>query len=547
MKYVDVVMDYMPSGLWTLDGDLLDYSGLSQSGTRVSGTEINVLPCTYGSTGSVVVGAGSVLRFPTKIYSQVKGPVPFTIIASLLPISVTSEVPVLSHDSVLDGVTIDSTRVHFSVNSLTETFRVSGEYPSGAIQVAVTFDTRSIFLYINGEMMDSANIESLTYPSFSNFSYLYSGQGTGTVGLDSVSTFDFAMSGSQINGIYLASTGNQPENAAHQSTDVVYVNVSDPVYDPYVVKTWDDWEDAQYSGVTIDDTGVYSETGGEWKTSLMLSDIDTAFINDSRISWVGESVTVQTSFDNSTWTTAVSGGKLPGVSYPFDVTGKCLFIKVTFGMASELTALGVSTYKSINFYSSDTNRAVTVSGTVFDAESNSIPSQTNDIGMTLAPGSLKILSDSSGDPRSSFAIEFMVKVPSGSPNFTVFSNSTGTVSVSYSSGNLTATGASSLIINGASKTVGSPSPVVVGTWIHVGLIFTSQNVDFMFGTNSSGTQTSTFFLTRPVVYTSSITLAALQENFRNLFSRSKLTFDVGTLSISQNPVHKTYNNSWTTA
>lgn len=547
MKYTDIVMDYRPSGLWTLDGDLSDYSGLSQSASRVSGTEINVLPCTYGSTGSVVVGAGSVLRFPTKIYSQVKGPTPFTIIASLLPISVTSEVPVLSHDSVLDGITIDSSRVYFSINSSTETFRISGGYSPGAIQVAATFDTRSMFLYINGELSASLNVESLLYPSFSNFQYLYSGQGTGTLGLDSVSIFDFAMSGSQINGIYVASTSYQPENAAYQSTDAVYVNVSDPVYEPHVVKNWDDWEDAQYSDVSVGEGGVYSDLGGEWKTSLVLSDLDAISINDSRISWAGVSVTVQTSFDNSTWVTATNGGKIPGVTYPFDVSGKCLFIRVSLGSSSELTMLNISTYKAINFYSSDTSRSIVVAGTVFDADSNSIPSQTDDVGMKLSPGSLKIMSDTSGDPRSSFGIEFMVKILTGSSNFTIFSNSTGTVSVSYSSGNLTATGVSSFTINGISKNVGVSVPIVLGTWVHVGLIFTSQNVNLMFGTNSSGTQTSNFFLARPVVYTSSISLANLQDNFKNLFSRSKLTFDVGTLSISQNPVHKTYNSSWTTA
>lgn len=546
MKYFDAVFQYGPTGAWKLDGNYDDFSGLGNNGSLVSGTPSTLLPTSYGSVNSLSTGGGTVIRVPSDAYTQLKGPRPFSLVVNFFPVALSTETSVISHDSNLDGITIDSINVHWTVKSSTTTYRISSPVVAGSMQIVGVFNGSSISMYVNGQLAGSMEAPIVSFPAFSSPGFLYSGQGASTFGLDNIVSYNRAISRNEIENLYTSMIDNQGESAAYAAYGSIFVDMSDPIKTPHVVREWSSFDDALYSGVNVSAGGVEVETpGGSWTTSLMLADLSTVMLSSATIEWSGSNITVETSMDNSTWVTATNGNLIPSMTFPYNATSKCLFIRVTFAALGVLTSLKVSTYTGFGFFASDNNRAVTTLGSVSDSDSNFVPGQTDSIGARFFPGSMRIAADSSAAPISIRGAEFMFKIPAGSPSFTVFSNGAGTVMVSFSNtGTITVTGATSAVLNGVSIAIGSAVPVVREAWMHLGLAFTAANTDCYFGTNSTNTQTSTFRLSRPVLYTETVNTAALQENFVNLFSRASTALSVGTLGISQVPVHITYNNAW---
>lgn len=549
MKYFDAVFQYNPSGVWKLDGDYNDSSGLGNNGSLLSGSLVTLLPTSYGSVSSMRIGNGTVVRVPSVAYSSSKGVMPFSIVANFFPIAASTETGLVTHDTNLDGLTFDSTNVYFTVKSTTTTYRVSAPLIMGAQQVIGVYDGSTIALYQNGVRVSYTEAVISTYQSFTNPTFLYCGQGTSTAGLDNVVTYSYALNQEQIQNLYNAMVDHQDEKNAYGAYATQYINLADPVAMTHISREWsgDDWKDAFYTTVNVDETGVVVETaGGTWTTSVMLADLTTTTISSAIINWTGSNITVETSFDNATWTAATNGGVIAGITYPYDVTSKVLFIRVTFAALGTLTALSFKCFTSFSFVSSDNNRVVTHKGSVEDATSNFIPGQTDSIGARLFPGSIKIAADVGAAPTSVYGLEFMFKIPVGSASFTLFSNAAGTVTVAFTNtGTITVTGASAAVLNGSTITVGAATSIVQGAWMHLAITFTAANVDLYFGTNNTNTQTNTFRLSRPVLFIETVNAAALQDCFNNLFSRVSTQSVVATLGISQTPVHTTYNSAWT--
>jgi hypothetical protein len=415
------------------------------------------------------------------------------------------------------------------------------------MQVAGVFDGNSVALYVNGLLKSTLDATVAAYPAFTNSGFFYCGQGTSTAGLDNVVLYDYALTQNEIENLYSSARDNQDESSAYASYGSIFVNLADPILTPHVVKDWSNWFEATYTNVNVDTTGVTVLTpGGTWTTSLMLADLSTVSLSSAIIQWTGTNITVETSMDNSTWVAATSGNMIPSMTFPYDATSKCLFIRVTFAALGTLTALKVSTYTGYSFFASDSNRIVTTRGLVVDSDSNFIPGQTDSIGARFFPGALKIALDVSAAPISISGLEFLFKIPVGAPSFTLFSNGAGTVTVAFTNtGTITVTGATAAVLNGATITIGAATSIVQGAWMHLAISFTAANTDCYFGTNNTNTQTNTFRLARPVLYIETVNAAALQETFGNLFSRQNLSTNVATLGISQVPVHTTYNNAWT--
>lgn len=427
-----------PVSIWMLDDtpDFQEYSGVSAQGVMTSGhpNPAKSVPLVSGAEYSSVFKNGVVGRFDCNVFKQGLEDRQFVLEAWVLPIPKTTnnQQKILSHDNVMDGLTINGKVIRFGT-----TYTTAGDaycdYDLGEYKLAHVVGIHNKDrnqLWVNGELVASVALTDSqkgdTY-NIGNNNYLYSGTTTGDSELAvNAVAFYSSLSGDDIRRNYEAGIEFIGQDRVYPQFNGTPFDLAVGNSSVFIEESWAnkvDFERGLKNNVEYAPDQIepyYSNnvsTAGTWTVAVPLDAQGDTSIYGAMVSWSGFNVTVEVSLDGTTWTPAVSGDLVSIIPNGYNPSGKDLQIRAKF--ASGL-ALGQAWLESIKVVGFRNNAIENISARPLsigypavvrgDFEPNLYR---DDNGVHLHGATLTIGADPSATPENVRVVELWVKPVSG--------------------------------------------------------------------------------------------------------------------------------------
>jgi hypothetical protein len=292
-------------------------------------------------------------------------------------------------------------------------------------------------LWVNNKLVAAVDLtdaqkEDAYYSSAANGT-LFSGYTTSTqkIAMNGVA-FYTSLSAEQINQNYQAGVNVVAQAKVPSQFDGIAFSMNSANGSKYVEKEWAlraDFDTGLKNNVEYDTDKIIPSyvsgvsVAGSWTASVPLDNFGYTSIYGAMVEWSGNSITVATSLDGTTWTTATSGALISTIPNGYNPTDKDLQIRVSFagGLAVDpayLESLTVIAYKD-NTFSNITTRPITVGyPAVLRGDFEPIQYR-DDNGVSLHGATLTIGTDTSTDPTIARTLELWVKPISGTTTISV--------------------------------------------------------------------------------------------------------------------------------
>jgi hypothetical protein len=488
-----------PVGAWTLDAinPLVDISGYGNDGSY-TGTLINDLPVRSRSVGSVFVNSGITISLPVpKLMLTGRENKPFSLSMWIRPYETGATATMFSRNAA--GFALDGDILSFFVSmDETKTAKYYGIKPGKNYHVVGVYDTTSISLYVNGNLVATQEIfsDSISagFVSDSDSLCKFTASSGSSYSLDSVAVDATPLSRSSVARLYNDGT-NYPDTSNHNYVHYQFSDQHMTVPLQFVVETDSGWAQGITSdNVFYDDDIIYNEfdganyLSGTWTTIFRVPPVAKIY-QGSRISWDANSkdLTVEVSLDGTNYT-AVTNNSAPFGSLNA-VAGNDISVRVTFPQATSQTTLqrlSFVLYDNKIVEGSDASLGATISDPAIVAEFDSEPTSfVGNMGALLAGGAASIKIPGTTTFGNYTAAEFIFRFDSVTNNKRLFEKGTATVDVN-GSGQLAFTNITNAVINGVSVSTASPYAIKAGVWYHIVMIFASNPNDIYIANNSAG-------------------------------------------------------------
>lgn len=354
-----------PVSVWMLDDTPVfqEISGVSAQGVMTSGhpNPTKSVPLVAGAEYSSVFKSGVVGRFDCNVFKQGLETRQFVLEAWVLPIPKTTsnQQKILSHDNVMDGLTINGKVVRFGT-TYTNFGDAYCDYDLGEYKLAHVVGIHNKDqnqLWVNGELVASVNLtddqKGDTYNIVNN-NYLYSGTTTGDseLAVNGIAFYS-SLSGDDIRRNYEAGIGVIGQDRVYPQFGGTPFDLAAANGAVFIEEVWADKadfergmkSDVEYAPDQIEPHYTNDlSIAGTWTTSIALDSQADTSIYGVMVAWSGFNVTVEVSLDGVTWTPAVSGDLVSIIPNGYNPTGKDLQIRAKF--ASGL-ALGQAWLESL--------------------------------------------------------------------------------------------------------------------------------------------------------------------------------------------------------
>lgn len=419
-----------PVGLFKLDdtAPFQDYSGFSASGVMDIGAAGISTALMSGANNSTVFNSANVGKFTAPVFRQGHEDKPFSLEAWVYVSDKGSnaEIQILSNDGVLDGLTIEGTKVYFTTE-YTATGSARAEYdlqvPRRFYVVGVHTEDKNM-LFVDGLLVDEIEIteEQKTDTFASVGGELFSGSTVGgdSIGLNGVGLYASSLTVDSVARHFAVGNNHMGREVVATAFAGLRIPLSLTEADVFLEQTWDsgfDWESAYLTDVVVEDELLKpaliagASVAGTWLDSFAMDATEATSISGVSLSWDGVGAIVEASLDGVVWETAVRGKNLALITPGFDPTDKELELRISFpGGVSEdpayVKSLTVSGFKS-SAAPVVTNRTITLPGNVgYDAEPVEMR---DDWGTDLDGGTLTIGTDASPDAVNPQTVEVWLK------------------------------------------------------------------------------------------------------------------------------------------
>lgn len=447
MGYKYLVNKRNPVSSYILDAvapPYFDNTGLGNAGAIKSGSSNPTAATTLvsGAALSCVFSSSSIAQFSFNNFKVGLENRRFVLESWVLPVYTAAttfgDQQILSHGTIFDGLSINGKVVKFATIYATAgtaacTFDL---VDSKAAHVVGVHNGDQNQLWVNGVLVAAVDLTDAqkadSYASAADGT-LYTGYTTSTqkIAVNGVAFYN-SLSADQINQNYQAGIDALPQAKVVSQFDGQAFNLNSAAGTKYIEKTWAVQADfntglknnVEYSPTEINPAYVSGvSVAGSWTTAVPLDALGYTAIYGAMVEWSGNAVTVDTSLDGSTWTSAVNGALLTNIPYNYDPTNKDLQIRVSFagGLADDpayLESLTVIVYKD-NIFANTTTRPVTVTyPAVLRGDYEPILYR-DDNGVSLHTGTLTIGADTSSDPAVARTLELWIKPLSGTTTISV--------------------------------------------------------------------------------------------------------------------------------
>lgn len=443
MSYRYLVAKRNPLASWILDSavpfvDNIN-SGFTAGKKTGSGNPTTSTALVSCAAYSSVFSSSAVGQFQNGLFTQGNETNGWALEAWVLPIpkTTTGDQQILSHGTIFDGLSINGKVISFSTQYLTAapatlTYDLQ-EYQLAHIVATHTKDQNQ--LWVNNVMVASVNLTDAQKADqyVATDGYLYSGYTTSTqqIAMNGVA-FYTAIDPDRINQNYLAGIRATPQAHVGPQLNGLVLNMAGSAGNVFASRVWQarsDWNTGLKGTVEYSDSQVIPSyvagvsVAGTWTTALPLDAQGDTSIYGVLVEWTGNGITVATSLDGTTWTTATSGQLISTITSGYNPTGKDLQIRVSFagGLAvdpANLDSLTIIGYRD-NTFATHSTRPITVGYPAVLRNDYEPNLYRDDNGVNLHSQTLTIGIDTSSDPQVARTLEAWIKVLSGTPTISV--------------------------------------------------------------------------------------------------------------------------------
>lgn len=500
MTYIYHVKSEGPIGLWSFDSlPLTDDSGYGNNATY-SGTPTTTRPIVAGGVAAQSITSDDTVNYPIgSVMIAGRETRAFSLEAWIKPQA--GNVAILARDD--SGLFLEGMNLRFSLAFGTT---IDAEYkhlsPGNVYHVVGAYDGASISLYVNGQIVASSEIDtSVINTGFSDTTANLKTTATSSIVIDTPGVYNYALDSSAINRHYYKGIDYPEVINLSLNNGGKYYEFSDQhvsVYGKVSFGETDSWTvgllDPSLAEVDNRLVNLYDETsdsyiGGVWTYQYSV-DSDTGAgitLNGSRITWESlDTITVETSLDDVTWTPVTNGSSIVGTENLSD--GYAISVRVTVPTTTEQTYvdnLKIVFYTNKSVIGSDESLPATFVDplTVTLSDESFDPASFNDnIGVLLpANNGLSIPADTDFDPYT--AVEMTVRFESSAASRTVLSVGSASITTN-GSGQWVFSGLTALYVDGVAVT--SPATLAPGLWHHVLAVFPATTSQVYVGNNSGG-------------------------------------------------------------
>jgi hypothetical protein len=499
MTYTYYALREGPIGLWSFDAlPLNDSSGYGNHATY-TGTPTTTRPIVAGGIAAQHIDAGDTINYPIdSVMIAGRESRAFSLEAWIKPQSGTAAL--LARDD--SGLFLDGLILRFTVSMGVTTSVEYNHLNAGEVyHVVATYDSESIMLFVNGEMVSFALVEEGGVFSDTTTN-LKTTMSTAMV-MDAPAVYNYALTYSMIRNHYAYGT-NYPEvvnlSLLNGGKSYMFSDNDALVYDKIEFGSELSWSSGLLDpSLTVIDNrlvNVYDDVAEEWvggtwtyQYSVDAEIGEDVTINGSRINWYSNApITVEYSVDDITWTPVSNGGSVTGIqdlSSGYAVSIRVIVPDTTTEQAF-VDSLSVVFYQDKSIRGSDESLLATFINplTVTLAGDNYEPASFSDNAGVMLPANsgFSIPADTDFDPY--FAVEMTVRFDTSTASTTVLAIDNASIT-SNSSGQWTFTGLSALYVDGVAVT--SPFSIASGKWHHVlAVLSTEKTAPVYVGNNSAG-------------------------------------------------------------
>lgn len=520
MTYIYHVLKDGPIGLWSFDSTPLnDSSGYGNTATY-TGSPTTTRPIVAGGVAAQHVDSGDTINYPiSSVMIQGRETRAFSLEAWIKPQSGTAAIIARNNSGLfLDGLVLRFSMQFSTLVSITYNHLDAGEI----YHVAAVYDGNSMNLYVNGTSVASTDIDdSVIATGIADTTTNMKTTMTTSMVMDTPAVYNYAIDYVRVARHY--NLGIDYPEIVNLSTinGGKYYLFSDEfsyVYDTLEFGNTDDWNSGIFTGnvAAVDGNlvNLYDETATQWLTGTWTyqysvdSDVGSGItINGSRISWDStDTITVEYSTDDTTWTAATNGGSIVGTQSLS--SGYAIAVRVTVPTTSTAQAvvnnLKIVFYTNKNIKGSDESLLASFVAplSVTLAEESYPPAAFNDNAGVLLPtgNGVSIPADTDFDPY--YAVEMTVKVDTSTASKTILSVGSASIT-SNGSGQWTFTGLTALYVDGVS--VSSPYTFDTGRWHHIIAVFAGTTSPVYIGNNSGGSSSYPMRLGYVALYAATLT------------------------------------------
>lgn len=497
MTYTYRVLQDNPIGMWPMNVNFTwDYSGYSNFITRRGG--LSVLPIVARGIASVQLTGTDSFSYPfSNFMMNGKGAQPFSFEA-WIKVDISGTATLFARDT--SGIFI-------SGNTLTLTLDMGslvvatwdGLRPGNNYHIVAVYDTESIYLYANGEVVATAPvvIENLLADFKDTTSTISTKPGTSTFSIDSVAVYLYPLSAQMVEAHYQVGTDYPSvENIGMGNSALLFTPWDGDVTtrDRFFVQA-DDWLDGDLLNVTVEDNtlvNLWDETTqqyleGSWTRSFTYEPEELTLIGSKLVWDSNQSVQMEVSEDGESWT-AVANYSQPlagqSLSNGFD-----FFVRLTLPGGAQPVAvksLEYVTYVDRTIIGSDADSpAVPRDDTLVLSSDYFNPAEFNEnagVYFDNLTSGLEIKNTSEFNTVS--AVEFWIMLGGPNAGKTIFSASGVSLTLN-TNGGWVSSGLSGLYIDGVSQNLAGSSTVPLNTPHHVIVTFTTPITTSLFIANSS--------------------------------------------------------------
>lgn len=484
MTYEYRVLQDNPIGFWPLNTSFtFDYSGYNKFIVRSGG--LIVLPIVAGGSSAVQLSGTNSFSYPISNMMIAGKPLQAFTVEAWLKVNIAGDATLMARNS--SGLFINGDTLTFSVLMGSS---VSASWarlePGNNYHIVAIYDTESVYLYVNGEMVASSVIttENILGDFADTATSLKTTPGTATVTLDSVAMYLYPMSEATVASHYQWGTDYPDVETIAMNNGAITYRIWDgaaSVYDKATI-SGDDWSLGTLTNVAVVDgqlINVYDEVSqaylpGVWQYSLSYEP-DTVTIAGSRLSWESyDDIIVETSFDEIKWQ-PVTNGSQP-VSDKSLSEGLEILVRVSLPggtSPSVVTSLSLVMYSDNIVHGSDTDSPAVIrnmSSSVL-SEIDFDPAAFNEnagVYQDNITAGLRI--DRDVEFSSVYALEFWVELRGPNAGKMLFESGTASVSLN-TNGGWVSSGLSALYIDGVSQNLAGSSVIAQNTPHHVFILF----------------------------------------------------------------------------
>lgn len=516
------------------------------------------------STPALVAGGGNSFNFTASAFLRLRTrniflptssvESPFSLEAWFKPVNNTAVKTIVGHSGTQDGILWDGESIAFVTSHGAAGVSRAEYFPSSdfsSFHVVGVHTAKGNELYVNGELVGYADLSleqlATPYDAVTGPDSLYIGVNNGSAIIDAVAVYDKPLTTAQVKNHF--AWGRQVPDFRDIITtrSGTYWDFTDQSADVAVdasFTTRENWQTGQHNGVQIVDDVIYPLTdaagavqAGTWTGGIILNGLATKF-DGSKIDWDSDGgVTVQTSVNNgTTWTTAIRGREVPGISTNFTTAGKSLQVRVNFPAAdpiAKVRSLSIKLYRSRDVQANGSGTPAVFMGKVSLADRIHQPIENDDkMGVHLYDAYALV------SPQTYRSIDFWVRyeeLPSVGENQFVFDSRSqlagGSGYFGYNGTNWFADPTAITLVNGVRLTFSTSNvvnnlSVSAGQLIHVVVMYPSD-------TNRPITLNQRFTLDAPLsnfsigplsTYPSEFTVAQAQNLYKSYLGAPMATF-----------------------